>query len=120
MRQDSPKEDKVNKRLLLLKIIHTVVWAAFVLMLVYILFSGIADRIDWFTYVCMAAVIFEGIVLLIFRWKCPITVIAWKYSDNHEAGFDIFLPRFLAKHNKTIFLTLYIVGVIIVAARKLS
>ena len=107
-----------NDKLLFLKTLHTFIWAVFVLMIAYILYSGITDRVSWFTYVSIAAVIIEGIVLLIFKWKCPITVVARKYSDDHEDGFDIFLPRFIAKHNKTIFLTLYVIGVIIVVVRK--
>ena len=106
-----------NGKLLLLKTIHTIVWAAFVLMIGFILYSGIANRIGWFTYVSIAAVLLEGVVLLLFRWKCPITIVARKYSDEHEAGFDIFLPRFIAKHNKTIFTSLYAIGVVLVIIR---
>ena len=107
-------------KLLLLKTIHTIVWAAFVSMIGYILYSGIANRIGWFTYVSIAAVLLEGVVLLIFKWKCPITIVARRFSDEQEAGFDIFLPRLVAKHNKAIFTGLYAFGVVLVVLRMAS
>jgi Na+/glutamate symporter len=98
---------------------HTVVWAIFVFLIGYILYSGIRNRIDWFTYFSITAVIVEGIVLLIFKWKCPMTVIARRYTDSQAVDFDIFLPKIIAKHNKAIFTTLFIIGVIIVIYQKI-
>jgi hypothetical protein len=43
------------------------------------------DR-DWFR-------VTEGIVLLIFKMRCPLTVIAMRYSDSNKDNFDIFLPN---------------------------
>jgi len=106
-------------KLFILKILHTVVWAIFVFMIGYILFTGIRNRINWFTYLSIAAVFMEGIVLLIFKWKCPMTLVARRYTDSQDSNFDIFLPKIIAKHNKAIFTTLYIVGVVIVIYQKL-
>jgi Na+/glutamate symporter len=110
---------KSNRKLFTLKILHTVVWAIFVFMIGYILYSGIRNRIDWFTYFSIAAVIVLGIVLLIFKWKCPMTIIAYRYTDSQEVNFDIFLPKIIAKYNKTIFTMLYIIGVVIVIYQKI-
>jgi hypothetical protein len=111
---------KNNKRLLLIKAIHTVIWAFFVLAIFYILYAGISDRIGVMTWLAIALVILEGIVLLINKWRCPLTIIAGKYTDEIDDGFDIFLPYWLAKHNKTIFTTIFAMGVIIVIYRILS
>jgi len=117
-RQEYMDSAKSNGKLFTLKILHTVVWAIFVFMIVYILYTGILDIIDWFTYFSIATVFVEGIVLLIFKLKCPITIIARRHTDIQEVNFDIFLPKIIAKHNKTIFITLYIIGVIIVIFQK--
>jgi hypothetical protein len=50
---------------------------------------------------------------------CPLTVMARKYSDSEKDNFDIFLPIWLAKYNKLIFTTLYVIGLIIVLMRTL-
>jgi hypothetical protein len=104
-------------KLLLVKVLHTAIWASFVFVILYILYSGIYDRINLLTWVAIALIVAEGIVLLICRWRCPLTLIAKKYADNHVVGFDIFLPGWLAKHNKTIFTSLYLISVILVIYR---
>jgi hypothetical protein len=56
---------------------------------------------------------------LVFKMFCPLTIMARKYSDSEKDNFDIFLPNWLAKYNKLIFTTLYIIGLIIVLIRTL-
>ncbi len=64
-------------------------------------------------------IICEGAILLIFKWTCPLTVVARRYSDATENNFDIFLPEWLAKHNKTIFTTIFLAGLLLVLMRVL-
>ena len=53
----------------------------------------------------------EVVVLLINRWSCPLTGVAARYTDNRQDNFDIYLPLWLAKHNKLIFGTLFVCSV---------
>ena len=46
-------------------------------------------------------------VLLLNRMRCPLTTIAARYTDDRADNFDIFLPRWLARHNQRIFGTLF-------------
>ena len=85
-------ENNSVTKLLLIKILHTVVWVFFVVAILYVLYSGISDKITLFTWIAIASVVVEGIVLLINKWRCPLTPIAEKYTDNPVVGFDIFLP----------------------------
>jgi hypothetical protein len=62
-------------------------------------------------------VIGEGIVLLIFKMFCPLTVLARNYSDSKKDNFDIFLPNWLAKYNKIIFTSLFVLGLVLVLFR---
>jgi hypothetical protein len=50
------------------------------------------------------------IVLLANRMRCPLTGIAARYTDDRSDNFDIFLPAWLARHNKVIFGTLLAFG----------
>ncbi len=107
-----------NKRkLFLIKFIHTVIWALYVIIIFYILYCGISGNIGILTYIAIALVIAEGIVLLAFRWRCPLTVVGYKYTDTDEVGFDIFIPKWLARHNKTIFTSIFGLGLAFVAIR---
>lgn len=105
------------RKLLLVKILHTVIWAFFATAIFYILYSSLADRLTLYTGVAIGLVVGEGIVLAIFDRHCPLTGLARRYSDSTKDNFDIFLPNALARHNKLIFTGLYAVGVGLVAYR---
>lgn len=107
-----------QQRLLLIKSVHTVIWAIFVAMIFYVLYSGIYGQITWMTWVSMAMVVGEGLVLLLFGMSCPLTVLARKYSDSERDNFDIYLPNWLARHNKVIFTTVFLVGLILIIIRS--
>lgn len=109
-----------DKRLLAIKLLHTLVWLFFVFIILYIVYSGLTDQITFFTWIAIGLVVVEGLVLLIFKMFCPLTLIARKYSDSKKENFDIFLPNWLAKYNKVIFTSIYIFGVILVIIRILQ
>lgn len=109
-----------EQKLLLIKIIHTVVWAFYVIVLGYILYAGIFNVIDVKLLIAVGLVIIEGIILIIFKWKCPLTVLAYRYTDDRRPAFDIFFPEWLAEHNKTIYSILFATGIVMIIYRLLS
>ncbi len=80
----------------------------------YVLYAGVTNTFDTPLLVSIGLIIFETIVLIINKWACPLTGIARKYTSDRNANFDIYLPNWLAKHNKSIFSTLFIIGLILV------
>ncbi len=108
---------KPSDKLLIIKLLHTVVWLFFVSIIFYVLYSGISNNINLFTWISIGLVVGEGIVLLVFKMFCPITVLARKYSDSTKDNFDIFLPNWLARHNKVIFTLIFLLGLILVLVR---
>lgn len=113
MRSAMEKEEK----LFAIKLLHTLVWAFFVTVIIYIVYSGITNQINTLTWISIGLILIEGLVLLIFKMFCPITLIARKYSDSEKDNFDIFLPNWLAKYNKLIFTSIFIFGLIVVLFR---
>ena len=108
---------EIPQKLLAIKLLHTAVWVFFVGLIFYILYSGFTGRITTFTWISIGLIIAEGLVLLIFKMFCPLTLIARKFSDSEKANFDIFLPEWLAKYNKEIFTSIYVAGVALVLLR---
>ena len=106
-----------SEKLFAIKLVHTLIWLFFVIVIFYILYSGITDRITSLTWIAIGLVIVEGIVLLLCNMFCPLTIVARKYSNSKKDNFDIFLPNWLARHNKLIFTTIYLIGVLIVLIR---
>ena len=107
-------------KLILTKLLHTLIWVFFVTVIFYVLYCGITGRITPLTWVAIGLVVFEGLVLLIFRMRCPLTYVARRYSDSQKDNFDIYLPNWIAKYNKQIFTTIFVIGLILVLYRAFS
>lgn len=65
-------------------------------------------------------VMLEVLVLLVNRWRCPLTGVAARYTDDRRDNFDIYLPVWLARHNKLIFGSLFVLGVSFTLVRRLG
>ena len=99
-------------RLILIKTIHTVIWLFFNVVIFYMLYAVIINKLDYWLWIGYGLFVLEGIVLVAFKFFCPLTVMARKYSGSTKANFDIYLPEWLAKYNKLIYTS--ILGVIII------
>ncbi len=108
-----------NSKLILIKIIHTLIWVFFNVVIFYLLYAVIIDKIDFLVWICIGLLVLEGLVLLVFKSVCPITLAARKYSHSQKHNFDIFLPNWLAKYNKPIYTTIVMVAIIILIYRLL-
>ncbi|GAB2810134.1 hypothetical protein [Ferruginibacter profundus] len=100
------------KPLIRIKIIHTLIWIFFNIVLFYMAYAVVVNKINKLVWIGIALVIAEGMVLLCFKKMCPLTVIARKYSDSAKDNFDIYLPNWLAKYNKLIYTSFFILIVI--------
>jgi len=108
-----------GQRLRAIKLAHTVVWAGFAGCIAAIPALTVLGR---FRPAALLALIVLGevVVLAINRWRCPLTPIAARYTEDRRANFDIYLPEWLARYNKEIFGPLYLAGVMFLAVRWLS
>ncbi len=107
-------------KLVLVKLVHTFIWALFVGMIVFVLYAGIVGMMTTSVFVCAAALAGESAVIVACGWRCPLTLLAYRYTDDRSSAFDIYLPEWLAEHNKTIFGGLYGLGLALLAYRLLS
>ena len=102
-----------------IKLLHTLVWA--ILAAVIVALPFLAGRGAFRLAAILSAVIFfEGVVLLANGWRCPITDLAAKYTADRSPNFDIYMPNWLARHNKTIFTTLFLLNEAIVLVEWLQ
>ena len=98
-------------RLLAVKVAHTIVWALLVACILGIPVAAWQNRFAWAA--ALAAIIaIEGIVLIANGWRCPLTDLAGRYTDDRRDNFDIYLPLWLARHNKTIFTTIFVGAIV--------
>lgn len=106
---DAPQPMPSASPLFAIKLLHTLVWAFFVACIVAVPAAAHLGRFD-IAFWAAAAVMLEVLVLLLNRWRCPLTDVAARYTDDRRDNFDIHLPLWLARRNKTIFGGLFVIG----------
>jgi hypothetical protein len=99
-----------------IKLLHTFIWAVFALCILALPATALIHRFDWAAALSFL-ILLECAVLAVNRGRCPLTDVAARYTDNRADNFDIFLPVWLARHNKTIFGTLFVAGELFVLWR---
>ncbi len=110
----------VENKLILVKSIHTLIWLFFNVVIFYLLYAVVVNKIDVWVWVCIGLVLLEGLVLAFNKLRCPLTLVAEQYSDSQKANFDIYLPNWLAKYNKEIYTTIFLVAVSVLVFRLLN
>ncbi|MEO6667901.1 MAG: hypothetical protein ABIN36_00410 [Ferruginibacter sp.] len=108
-----------NPRLTSIKIIHTLVWIFFNVVISYMLYAVLINKMDKWLWIGYALILAEIITLLFFKLSCPITILARRYSNSRKANFDIYLPNWLAKYNRVIYGSVLIVVIFITVFRLL-
>ncbi len=86
-----------------IKTIHTAIWIVMTMATFYIGYSVITMRFDALFSISIALIGGEILVILINSWRCPLTNIARRYTNETAPNFDIYLPRVIAQFNKEIF-----------------
>ena len=85
-----------------IKLAHTVVWALLVAVILAIPVMAWQGRFTA-TALLTGVMVGEVLVLVVNGWRCPLTDLAARYTDDRRANFDIYLPLWLAANNKRIF-----------------
>jgi hypothetical protein len=99
-----------------IKVAHTIVWAFFVACIVAIPVASLRD--EHRTAAWLAGIVaVEVVILAVNQWRCPLTLVAGRYTDARHDNFDIYLPMWLAKYNKSIFGVLYVFCVVFALVR---
>jgi hypothetical protein len=101
------------------KLVHTIIWAFFVAVIVAIPVAAWYRRFDLFL-AFTAIVLVEVGVLAVNGFRCPLTPIAGRFTEDRRDNFDIYLPLFVARYNKEIFGTLFVGGLLFGLVRALT
>ena len=110
---------KGQSKLKFIKFVHTLIWVFFNLVIFYMLFAVITNKLGLWLWIGYGIIFVEAALLLFFRFSCPLTVVARKFSDSPRANFDICLPEWLARNNKSLYSTLLLVIIVMTIYRLL-
>ncbi len=104
-------------KLIFIKLLHTLIWVFFNVVIFYLLYAVITNQIDHWVWIGLGCFVVEGLVLLLFKNFCPLTLWARNYSTSTRPNFDIYIPNWLARYNKPIYSSLLGVVVVILVYR---
>lgn len=107
-------------KLTIIKIIHSIIWLFFNTLFFYMVYAVIVNKIDKYVWIGIGLFSLEIMVLFLFKMQCPLTLIARRYSNSTKDNFDIYLPNWLAKNNKLIYITFFIIIIIGLIYRHLT
>ena len=108
-----------SAKLGLIKLAHTAVWAFFASCILAI--PVFAARESFRAVAVSTALVFGEVAVLAFNhWRCPLTGVAARYTEDRRPNFDIYLPTWMARHNKGIFGSLFVTGLVFSLLRWLS
>ena len=106
-------------KLIAVKLVHTLIWIGFNLVLAYLFYAVLSNTVGFWFWAGVGLILAECLVLIAFRWSCPLTYVARRYSDSTRDNFDIYLPNWLARHNKTIYSIIFGLLVVLYISRNL-
>jgi hypothetical protein len=117
----APKHNSKSRRnqnidtvaLTAIKLLHTAIWALLAGCILALPIAGFMHRFDW-ALILSALTLVECGTLALNRGRCPLTDLAARFTGERSDNFDIFLPNWLARCNKSIFGTLFVMNELIV------
>jgi len=104
--------------LIAIKLAHTSIWAFFVTCILALPLAALLRRFDW-AFILTSLILIECGVLAVNRGRCPLTDLAARYKHEQGDSFDIYLPGWLARWNKTLFGSLFVLFELFVVLRWL-
>ena len=99
-----------------IKLLHTAVWAFFAGCIIAIPILALMRRYTD-ALVLIGLVMIEVLILVINGLRCPLTGVAARYTGDRSDNFDIYLPLWVARHNRVIFGLLFLGGALFTLAR---
>lgn len=99
--------------LVAIKLLHTAVWAVLAGCILALPIAPLLHRFDW-AIILTLIILAECGVLVLNKGRCPLTNLAARFTEDRADNFDIYLPNWVAQHNKAIFGTLFGVNELIV------
>ncbi len=92
-----------------IKLLHTAIWAVMASAILLLPIAGWFRR-NTLAFALSLLILAECLVLAFNHFRCPLTGMAARYTAARGDNFDIYLPEWLARYNKSIFGSLFVAG----------
>jgi hypothetical protein len=92
-----------------IKLLHTLVWAIMAGSILALPVMALLERFNA-AIILTVIILAECGVLAFNEGRCPLTSFVAQFTIERADNFDIYLPNWLARYNKAIFGTLFVVN----------
>lgn len=110
----------LTRSIAFIKFIHTVVFVVLSALLAGLLYEVIANRMTAITWIAVTLFLAEGIVLVLNRWRCPLTAIAENLGSSHGQVTDTLLPKWFADHVFQVYSGLFVGALVFMVVRLIK
>jgi len=100
-----------------IKAVHTAIYAVMVAAIFSVLCCGITGTLNVLLALSIGLVGLEGVVFFVNGRECPLTALAKQYGDPKCYVGDLFFPERLSRRTFSIFTSLFVLGLLLVAFR---
>lgn len=101
-----------NKKVFIIKSIHSILFLLMVFCLFYVLYCAIVGTYNWTLLAAMGFIIVDGLSIVLNHGRCPLTTLAEKYGAENGAVTNIFMPMWCARYVFKFFMVLFAIEVI--------
>jgi len=101
-----------NKKVFIIKFIHSILFWLMVFSLFYTLYCAITRTYDWTLLVAMVVILIDALSIVLNRGRCPLTTLAEKYGAENGAITHLFMPVFCARYVFKFFTVLFAVEIV--------
>jgi hypothetical protein len=102
----------MKNRIFIIRLVHSIIYFFMIACLGYILYCAIVGRYDWTLLIAVAAIVIEGLILILNRGRCPLTNLAEKHGAASGSVTDLFLPMWFARNTFRIATIIFIIELI--------
>ena len=85
--------------------------------LLYILYAGVTKTFNWVLFMAIVTIFIEGRVLILNKWRCPLTSLAEKYGADNGSVTGMFLPGVIARNVFKIAIVLFPAELVLLGIR---
>jgi len=101
------------------KFVHSFFFILMTVCILFVLYSGLFNRVSVLTWIAIVLVIGEGLALAVSRGRCPLTILAENMGAEDGSVTGIFLPRWLADRVFHIWPPVFLGGCVLVVIRQI-
>jgi hypothetical protein len=105
--------------LFLIKLAHSLIFLFMSACVLFVLYSGVANKATKWSYIAIVLLIAEGIALILNDGRCPLATLAEQLGAESGTVSDIFLPAWFAPHVVPVCTIPFLIGVGLIVGRRL-